>query len=447
MDQAVKTSGRGFMAGIILVHVVFFLLSCHFERIYMGDSFEYIYEAVNIKDALFFYSGNPVLPIEPEYMTQRQPVYPLFLSLVYLFTVNNWVVIVLQNVLSVFNIWYCRHGLFKMGYKASYDWLLLLFVVAYPIQFIYANTIAPEILLQTSVLVYMRQMVLMLLHKKASHAGWASLALIVGLFIKPVLYPFVVVHLIIVLICAYRNKGGLLRALGIGMLPLVAVMMYNSWNYERTGKFHFSSNQGFNAIYYYYFYFSDKEGGKEAKAFLQSEREKIAAMPEFKDRYDYANARGVALLKENFVPYMGYHLKHSARFFIEPGKGEIDLFTGKLTYGGLYTKEGEGFYATLKRDGIGGLMGYAKKNPSLVIALVVLLFNIVRLVGMLMALFSKRIVLRVRLYVLLMFGYFAITTGPIANTHYFMPISLVAIGSAVVGIMHWRERNTNLAVK
>src|SRR5690606_36345527 len=124
--------------------------------------------------------------IEPEYMTQRQHIYPLFLALVYLFTVNNWVVIVLQNALSVFNIWYCRKGLFKMGYKANYDWLLLLFIVAYPIQFIYANTVAPEILLQTSVLVYMRQMVLMLLHKKGKHAGWASLALMVGLFIKPV---------------------------------------------------------------------------------------------------------------------------------------------------------------------------------------------------------------------------------------------------------------------
>ena len=445
MNQPVSTSGKGFMAVIVLVHVVFFLLACHFERIYMGDSFEYIYEAVNIKDALFFYSGNPALPIEPEYMTQRQPVYPLFLAMVYSFAVNNWIVLVLQNMLSVFNIWYCRKGLFKMGYKAKYDWLLLLFIVAYPIQFIYANTIAPEVLLQTSVLIYMRQMALMLLHKKWSHAAWASLVLIVGLFIKPVLYPFVVVHLLIVVFCAIRNKAGLLRAVGIGLMPLIAVLMYNTWNLERTGKFHFSSNQGFNAIYYYYFYFSDKEGGKQAKEFLQTERDKIAAMPVYKDRYDYANERGVALLKENFIPYMGFHLKHSARYFIEPGKGEIDLFTGKLTYGGLYTKEGEGFYATMKREGVGGLPRYAIENPSLIIAMIVLLFNILRLIGMGMALFDKGIVLRVRLFVLLMFGYFAVTTGPIANTHYFMPISLVAIGSAVIGIMHWRERNSNLA--
>lgn len=433
------------MAVIVMVHVVFFLLACKFTRIYMGDSFEYIYEAVNIKDNWFFYSGNPVLKITEEYMTQRQPLYPIFLALVYMFTVNNWVVLVLQNLLSIFNIWYCRQGLFKMGYKARYDRLLLLFIVAYPIQFIYANTIAPEILLQTSVLIYMRQMILMIMHKKWEHVVWASLALIFGLFVKPVLYPFVVVHLLIVIIWAVKCKMHVGRAVVIGLLPLLAVLMYNSWNYQRTNKFHFSSNQGFNAIYYYYFYFAEKEGGRKAQEFLEGERNMIASFPVYKDRYDHANKRGVELLKENFAPYMAFHLKNSARFFIEPGKAEIDLFTGKLTYGGLYSKENEGFYATLKNKGIRGVGEYAQRNPSLIIALVILLFNILRAVGMLMALFDKRVLLQVRLYIFVMFGYFAVTTGPIANTHYFMPISLVAIGTAVTGFIHWREKRANLA--
>lgn len=437
--------GKWFMTIIVLVHAVFFLLACKFTRIFMGDSFEYIYEAVNIKDKLFFYSGNPALKITEEYMTQRQPVYPLFLCLVYFFSVNNWIVLVLQNVLSIFNIWYCRRGLFKIGYKAKYDWLLCLFIIAYPIQFIYANTVAPEILLQTSVLIYMRQMTLMIMHKRWEHVGWASAALIFGLFVKPVLYPFVIVHLLIVLIWALKNRMQWLRAMGIGLLPLLAVLLYNGWNYDRTGKFHFSSNQGFNAIYYYYFYFAEKEGGKKAQEFLQSERDKIASFPAYTDRYNYANKRGVELLKEHFTPYMAFHLKNSARFFIEPGKAEIDLFTGKLTYGGLYSTEAKGFYATYKEQGIGGMPEYVKKNPSLVIAIIVLIFNIVRLLGMLMALFDRSILLQVRLYVFVMFAYFAVTTGPIANTHYFMPISLVAMGSAVVGFIHWREKRANLA--
>jgi hypothetical protein len=447
MNNTRNIFGKKFLAVVVLAHIACFLLACLYRRVYMGDSFEYIYEAVNIRDAFFFYSGNPVLPIEPEYMTQRQPLYPMFLMLVYLFTVNNWVVLVLQNVLSIFNIWYLRNSLFIMGYQPRYDRYLLLLALAYPIQFIYASTIAPEILLQTFVLLYIRQMILMVMHRKGSHALWASLALIAGLFVKPVLYPFVVVHLVLLVLCAIRNKLNIARSFGIGALPLLAVLMYNGWNYERTGKFHFSSNQGFNAIFYYYNYYSDTKGVSEAREFLNNERAKLAAMPVYKDRYDAANARGIALLKENFMPYMAYHLKHSARFFIEPGKAEIDLFTGKLTYGGLYSKQGEGFFATIKSKGIGGLVDYVQRNPSLPIALVVLLFNVLRLIGVVMFMFTKKVLLPVRLFLLLMFGYFAITTGPIANTHYFMPISLVTMGCAVIGYMNWRERNSKLAAE
>ena len=443
MNNTGNVSGRRFVAVIALVHLVFFLLACYYRRIFMGDSFEYIYEAVNIKDALFFYSGNPARPIEAEYMTQRQPLYPIFLLSVYFFSINNWVVLVLQNLLSIFNIWYARKSLFILGYKEKYDKWLLLLVVAYPIQFIYANTIAPEILLQTFVLIYIRQMILMSLHKKWSHAAWASVALIAGVFVKPVLYPFVAVHLVMLILWAVRNKVNLLRGIGIGVLPLVAVVMYNSWNLERTGKFHFSSNQGFNAIFYYYKYLAEKEGAEKARTFLNTERAKMAAMPKFKDRYDYANERGTQLLKENFGPYMAVHLKHSARLLIEPGKGQIDLFTGKLTYGNLYQERTEGFYARMKREGIGGLPGYVKENPSFFIAMVVLLFNIIRLVGMVMFFCSRTVLLPVRLFLLLMTGYFVMTTGPIANTHYFLPISLTAIGCAVIGIMDWRDRVRN----
>src|ERR1035437_10860362 len=116
MTLKLNRQDKIFISIITLVHIVFFLLACHYKHIYMGDSFEYIYEALNIKHLFFFYSGNPVMPIVPEYMTQRQPGYPLFLLAVYLFTVKNWIVIVLQNFLSVFNIYYCRNVFIKIGY-------------------------------------------------------------------------------------------------------------------------------------------------------------------------------------------------------------------------------------------------------------------------------------------------------------------------------------------
>ncbi|MCW3123196.1 MAG: hypothetical protein JWQ38_2688 [Flavipsychrobacter sp.] len=431
---------RVFIGVVALVHVVFFLLACCYKRIYMGDSFEYIYEALNIKQYSFFYSGNPALPIEPEYMTQRQPLYPLFLLGVYLFTVNNWIVIFLQNILSVVNIYYSRKVLARLGYDKKYDWLLLLLVLAYPSQFINANTVAPDILLQTFTLLYFGSCVSFFQKKDIKYAVWMSLALIAGMMVKPVLYPFVLVHVLIVIIIAVMQKVKMQRPVLIAVVPLCAAMLYSYSNYLRTDKFHFTSNQSFNAIFYYYTWYSHKDGTDSASSFLAHERSVINAIPEYRDRYDYGNERGMQLLKANFIPYMAFHLKNSARMFIEPGKAEIDLFTGKLTYGRLYNKEQTGFFATYKKEGLSGMGTYVCNNPSMPLVIVVLLFNLLRLVGFVVFLFKRNIHWVVRSFVFVLVAYFAVAAGPIANTRYFLPVSLIVIGCAVMGLMNKKDK-------
>lgn len=424
-----------FIGVIALVHVVFFLMALSFKRIYMGDSFEYIYEAVNIKQYFFFYSGNPAMPIVPEYMTQRQPLYPLFLMGVYLFSINNWIVIVLQNLLSVWNIYYTRRVLKKIGYNDRYDWLLLLLVIAYPAQFINANTIAPDILLQTFTLLYFGNFVALAQEKQLRNVVWMSVTLVAGLFVKPVLYPFVAVHIIIVVIAAGKSGMKAQRPVAIAIMPLCAVLLYNYWNYTRTGKFHFTSNQAFNASFYYYPFISHVAGADSANRYLQTERAEYNTFREYWDRYDHANERGWTLLQQNFFPYMLFHIKNSARIFIEPGKAEMDLFTGKLTYGRLYSKEETGFYATWKEKGMSGMGDYLKRNPSLIFVVIVLLFNCVRTWGLLRFLLSKNVAWVVRAFVFVLAGYFAVAAGPIANTRYFLPVSLIVIGASVLGLM------------
>ena len=426
-----------FIGILLLVHALFFLTALVYKRIYMGDSFEYIYEALNIKTDFFFYSGNPALPIQPEYMTQRQPGYPLFLLGVYLFSVNNWIVLVLQNLLSVFNIYYCRKVLLRLGYHEKYDWLLLLLTIAYPAQFINANTIAPDILLQTFTLLYLGCFVSLVQSKQPRYALQMSFTLIAGLMVKPVLYPFAFIHIIMIIVFCFRSCRSVAIA---AFLPVLAVLLYNYSNLTRTGKFHFSSNQSFNAIYYYYGYFTQKNGPTEAEQFLHKERDDIAALPRYKDRYDHANARGMELLQQNFVPYMAYHLKNSARIFIEPGKAEMDLFTGRLTYGRLYSKSQAGFYSTLKSKGWGGLGQYISDNPSVPLVLLVLIFNMIRLFGLFLFFYKSPIHWHLRLFIFMLLCYFAVAAGPIANTRYFLPVSLIAIGCSVMGYMSILEK-------
>lgn len=423
-----------FIGITILVHVIYFLLACRYTRIYMGDSFEYIYEALNIKEKGWFYSGNPALPFQPENLTQRQPLYPLFLATVYYFTVNNWIAIILQNALSVLNVLYCRRIFQQLLPTIKIDKWFLILVIAYPAQFINANTIAPDIFLQTFTLLYFGFGLAYRQSKNIGHLLLMSIALTCGLLVKPVLYPFATIHIALAVLGLRQNRTLRLKSAGIVLLPAIAVCCYNFSNLQRTGKFHFSSNQAFNAVYYYYPYIDATQGQKAAIGYLQSERAKIASFPNYADRYNYANSLGTKMLKEHFGSYMLFHLRHTARIFIEPGKAEIDLFTGHLTYGKLFNKNEKGFFEVVKEKGILALPTYFANNPSLVIVLVVLLFNFIRLWGLYLFLRMKDIPLSLRLFAIILIGYFALAAGPIANTRYFLPVSLITIGCAAIGL-------------
>ncbi len=442
----IKRSDVRFLVALLVAHAAFFALALTARKIYNGDSAEYIYMAVNIKDHWWFYAGNPALPIVPENLTLRTPLYSMFIALVYLFSINNWIVLVLQNLISIFNIWYLRQTIRLIGYSRKYDWVLISFVLLYPAQFIHTNTIAPDILLQTTVLVYFRHFILMVSAHRWRHAYIMSAALIIGMLIKPVLYPFTFVHCLMLLYISLRLKNGLFRPFIAGILPLSVLLMYGMWNYSRTGKMHFSSTQSFNAIFYYYCYVTDHEGAEAGAAFLQRERAEMDMLPTFSQRYDYANARGKELLNKNFGSYMLYHLRNSARMLIDPGKAEMDMFTGRLTLSSLYKPNDVGFFYVIKKQGISGVRDYIKRNPSLPIALAILIFNLLRLAGLVLFLFTAYVSKVIKLFVFGLVLYFTVTTGPIANTRYMLPISLIMIGASVTGYQHLLLRYRNKAI-
>ncbi len=435
MKKKISGTDLRFLVALLVVHAVFFMMALHYKRIYNGDSAEYIYMALNIRDKFWFYCGNPVLPVNPEYLTLRPFGYPMLLAGIYLFAVNNWVVLVLQNILSIYNICYLRATLNLMGYRKRYDWLLLAFTLLYPPQFINADTIAPDIVLQTCVLVYFRHFILQMEAKGWRHALWATAALTAGILVKPVMYPYAYLHCLLILIMAYRQRE-LFRPFVAAVFAIVVVMAYGAWNYERTGKLHYTSTQSFNAIFYHYKYYTHTQGLDSATRFLEHERAEIAKIPVFKDRYDYANKRGMELMKENFWPYTVFHTRFALWIPLAPGKGDLDLFLGRLTLGRLYNaKQPPGLFYSVMNDGAKGLQRYVYANPTFPIAAVVLVFNFLRLLGMILFVFCRRIKWQVRLFGVLFISYFIFTAGPIANTRYFIPVSLIAIGFAVIGFI------------
>lgn len=447
MSQLLKNDRRSswlFTLIIVAVHTGYYLLAMQYKHIFNGDSFEYIQEAANIQERFFFYSGNRVLPLVDEYKTLRTPLYPLGLALIYKIQVNNWLVLLFQNLLSVWNMLYFRKILLENGGSIRFPWLLLIFLVGFPSQFLYANTIAPEILLQTFTLIYFRNAFRFLIRKSGRAALWMSIALLLGLFTKPVLYPFAAVHVFLLIGYGLWQKNSWRSCTLAALLPVAGIMLYSWWNLERTGKYHFSSIQSFNAIFYYNNYFQAVRGQEAAQLFLDNEKQKIAQLPTFPQRYDYAHARGWQLLRENFADYALYHLKRSLLFYLEPGKGEIDLFTGRMTLTGLYTAQTESFRDVLASGSWQQVQHYIRTQPTTWLALIILGINLVKCAGVLLFFWYARVHRWSKLFLLLGFTYFALITGPIAAPHYVLPVSLLFAGCAVRGFAWWQSRRTIL---
>lgn len=430
-----------FLIPIVLVHVIFFMLALHFKKIFMGDSEEYVSMALNIKDHFLFYSANVSLPISVKNYTLRPPAYSLFLLVFYLFGANNWVIIFFQNILSIFNIFYLRKTMYLFGFQKKYDWLFILFVIVYPAQFIFTNSLASEILLQTFVLIYFKHFLLLIKERKSKDAWLSSLALTLGFFTKPILYPFVAIHLLMLFVLSLSKKSYKYYWLA-ALLPICAILSYDSWNYARTDKFHFSSIQPINALNCTRFFWEHKIGKERSDAIYKEEKQKTDTMS-FKEWYDSTNEYSMGVLKQNFFSYIKFHSSFFPIFFIHPGKGEIDLFTGTTSYDELYQNKTIPVRTLLKSMSPREIIRYMISNPTFQIMLLILFFNCIKCVGFLFFLFNRNINIQFRLFTCVLLFYFAFITGPVVDTRFHIPVSLIFIGVSVLGMQSFFQKRKN----
>ncbi len=412
-------------------------MAWHFKRIYMGDSAEYVLEGYNIKEHLFFYCGSPSLPISEEFMTMRPPLYPLFLAAVYVIGLGNWAAIVLQGVVCFFTIALMRDTLSTLGYNKKYDPLLLLLLIAYPIQFMYTFNIASDILLQFFAVLYMRWSIFWLTSHKPKYAVEMSIALVLGAMVKPIFYPFTLFHLLFLFYALYKKQLSLKASLIAALIPLLSFAAYNSINYYRTGKFHFSSIEAINSRCNSFEYISAKHGVVLGQQYRSALNESIANIPVYSRRYDTSLQVSGNFIKQHLLSYAVFHLMHAARIFIEPGKAEMDLFSHRLSDLdlGSATAANNSFYAMIRTKGLQGFIIYFKRNPSMPLVLIVLAFNVLRLLGFILFLRIPTIPLSVKVWLSLFAVYIALAAGPVANTHYFMPVSLFFGGAALLGLI------------
>ena len=322
--------------------------------------------------------------------------------------------------------WWARYG----NPRNSKWGLAVLAVLSFPGQFIYANALMSEMLLQT-VVVGMVCCGLLLIHtRKRKYAVGVVVAAVVALLLKPVFYPWAFVVAAGGMVLAWREKRvGLAVVAGV---PLLVVGLYMGWNKQRTGYFHFSIIAEINLLHYNAAGVVREIDGAEAEEhWVAAVLREANDQPNFPTRQELIQSRATAVLKEHPMVYARQHAQGMAAMFLDPGRFDISQFLG------LAPLPGGGLLAQIRT---GGLLRALISLPLGMLSILglVLLANVVRLVLAVRGFFALKNsapwLQHGRWVAVGLLFYVAFLTGPLGAARFLVPVWPLLLALALVGL-------------
>ena len=424
-----------------LMHFLWFCLALILDPGYMADSLNYVWQALNLAERGELYAWNFDDPIDVRMYSQRPPVYSLFIVAFRWLSQSFVPLFLLQNLLSIFNLW----GAWKIidwfkspsGEKMSFSsdkktfasrmtfspsmkrttlfWVpVLLF---FPAQFIYANLVMSEILFQ-SCLIW--AFFFLIRFEKRGQSGDLlvyNLLLVAGMLTKPVLYLFWAPNLLICLYFALKKRQ--LKVSALGLIPLLAVLTWSGFNYQRTGYFHYSSISGINLLHYNTYYtLVDVYGVERADSMLAEIEAEVAVAPDFASQEAVLRSRSTALLAQHPVAYAGLHLKGMVNFFLDPGRFDLYHFFG------WERADFQGLLYFWSRDGYRGVVRFFRIQPvfPLILMSLIFLWNLITTFTLLFFFFRSDLPWWFRISLVIAVGYICFATGPLGASRFKVPV-------------------------
>ena len=347
-------------------------------------------------------------------------------------TNGPWPVVLLavQNVLSLLNIGLVLVCWAQWARPKARSWgVAIAGVLTFPAQFIYANAVMSEMLLQTAVVALVAAGVLFSQNRQKRYFVGVAGATIVALLLKPVFYPLSVGMAGVGMLLAWRQKR--VELVLIGLVPLVVVGLYMGWNAQRTGYFHFSSIAEINLLHYNAAGVVRQIQGQQAEErWIAGVLRDANAQPDFATRQQLIQARVGRVLWAHPVLYARQHLQGMITMFLDPGRFDVSQFLGlKSPEGGL-----------LAQARAGGLIQAVGRLPLRLLGLlgVVLLANMARLALAIRGFWqlgSSGPVLRCGRWVAAgLLLYVALLTGPLGAARFLVPVWPLLFGLALVGL-------------
>ncbi|WP_139924617.1 hypothetical protein [Hymenobacter sp. DG01] len=424
---------RWVWAGLVLLHLAALGWQLRRQQPYFPDSGRYVQAAHNLRTHGTLYAESLAGPaLRPQEFTIRPPAYPLLLLLTGGDAAGRLplATLLLQNALSLLNLGLVLRWLAETRLRQRQWGLVLLLAATAPAQFIYANVLMSELLLQTSVVVLWRALLAFGQPARPTRAfAVAALAAAAALLIKPVFFPAAALLLVLGLAVGWHRKRPVLVVWGA--VPMVAALLWMSRNEARTGYFHYSSITEINLLRYNVRgVLQATEGPAAAESFVRSTLADSERLPTFQAQQHYIQQAGTAVLWRHPLAYAGQHLRGMLNFFLDPGRFDLVYFLG------LRETTSPGLLHQLNQRGYPALWEYVRHLPlGLLAGLgVVLAANLARLVLALRFLVNGRYSLVSRWLLLVLVGYVAFLTGPLGASRFMVPVLPLWLAAAGAGL-------------
>ncbi|MDU0372598.1 hypothetical protein ACFPAF_19510 [Hymenobacter endophyticus] len=425
---------RWVLAGLVALHVLALGWQLHTRQPFFPDSDRYVQAARNLRDAGLLYA----LPLHEEPLqlqeyTIRPPGYPVFLLLTGgAGTAFPGLTLLLQNALSLLNLWLTLRWLARStGGLHPWQWgAVLLLAVLAPAQFIYANVLMSETLLQTAVVVLWLSITKLLAGQwQRRTLSRTAVAAALALLIKPVFWPFAAVFLGIGVVLGWRRRR--ISLVAISVLPLLAASLWMARNQRQTGYFHFSSISEINLLRYNARgVLQAAQGSAAAEQFVRATLAAAERQPGFAAQQQYVQQHALAVLVQHPGTLVGQELRGVLTFFLDPGRFDVVHFLR------LPQTAGSGLLQLLNQRSYAVALGYLQSLPLGLLAGLLLLLsaNVARLFLVLKFSFNSRYPWAVRLGLVSLVLYVALLTGPLGAARFTVPVLPLLLAAAGAGL-------------
>ena len=420
----------------VLLHIAAFCWRIQHPHFQPYDSREYLQAASLLSNGTWF--THPLLPdyLSAEIYSKRLLGYPLFLSAVHFFCNPLPAVYALQALLSLCTGLIVLHSACVSGATRQGYLRMLPLCLIFPAQYIYANLIMSETLLQlllTVAFYCVLRFTQAPTAPKREKALWGyNLFLGLALLTKPVLTYFWLPNMVFMWWLSRRYKAPFSQS--VWVMPLVLLGICTN-NYQKTGYFHFNAIKEVNLLYYNANYLLQAQNPAQAEALIDSARARSESQPTFKARQEFMGRTGTEVLLNYPFAYAVFHAKGVFNFFIDPGRFDLYSFFGpEVTGTGT-----EGFLTGFSKNGYAGVGSYLKKQPLGLIFLLLVagLTGLAGLVFLVLFAFNHPISPVLRSGLLLIVCYVALLTGPLGAARFRLPVWPLIVLSAGL----YRSRN------